>query len=96
VFVLISTVALGARQRLRELALLRTTGATPGQLRRLLTLESIAIGVLAALPGCPAGVVIAHLIAARFRALKVVPAQFVVRDSVRCWPPPRWVASWSP
>jgi putative ABC transport system permease protein len=82
VFVLISTVALGARQRLRELALLRTTGATPGQLRRLLTLESIAIGVLAALPGCPAGVVIAHLIAARFRALKVVPAQFVVRDSV--------------
>ncbi|MER7894432.1 ABC transporter permease [Micromonospora sp. NPDC094482] len=82
VFVLTGTVTLGVRQRLRELALLRTSGATPGQLRRLLGVESVLLAGLAALPGAPLGVLFAHLVAARFRDLGAVPAQFVVRTNV--------------
>ncbi|MEU7800475.1 ABC transporter permease [Micromonospora arborensis] len=82
IFVLTGTVALGGRQRLRELALLRTVGATPGLLRRLLGVESVLVALLAAVPGCPIGVVLANLVAARFRELGAVPAQFTVRTNV--------------
>ncbi|MET7397496.1 ABC transporter permease [Dactylosporangium sp. NPDC005572] len=82
VFVLTGTVTLGVRQRLRELALLRTAGATPGQLRRLLGLESLLLAGLAALAGAPLGIPFAALVAARFRALGAVPAQFEVRVNV--------------
>ncbi|MEU4676354.1 ABC transporter permease [Micromonospora sp. NPDC023737] len=78
VFVLTGTVALGVRQRLRELALLRTAGATPGQLRRLLGLESVVLAAVAAVPAMPLGVVVAQVVATRFRALGAVPAQFTV------------------
>lgn len=78
VFVLTGTVALAVRQRLRELALLRTVGATPGQLRRLLGIESVALAAVAAVPALPLGVVAARLMAARFRTLGAVPAQFTV------------------
>ncbi|MEU5943184.1 ABC transporter permease [Micromonospora sp. NPDC047548] len=82
IFVLTGTVALGVRQRLRELALLRTAGATPGLLRRLLGVESVLVALLAAVPGCPIGVVVANLVAARFRELGAVPAQFTVQTNV--------------
>ncbi|MBM7491385.1 putative ABC transport system permease protein [Micromonospora luteifusca] len=82
VFVLTGTVTLGVRQRLRELALLRTAGATPAQLRRLLGVESLLLAGVAALPGIPLGVVIAHVVAARFEKLGAVPAQFVVQTNV--------------
>ncbi|GIF52145.1 putative ABC transport system permease protein [Asanoa ferruginea] len=78
VFVLVGTVALAVRQRLRELALLRAVGATPGQLRRLVGVEAVLLAVLSAVPGLPLGMLIAHLIAGRFRDLGVVPPQFVV------------------
>ena len=79
VFVLTGTVTLGVRQRLRELALLRTVGATPGQLRRLLGVESMLLAGAAALGGAPLGIVVAEVVAARFRQLGAVPAQFEVR-----------------
>ena len=82
VFVLTGTAALGVRQRLRELALLRTAGATPRQLRRLVGVESIVLAAVAALPAAPLGVLFARLVAARFQTLGVVPAQFVVRMNV--------------
>lgn len=82
VFVLTGTVTLGVRQRLRELALLRTVGATPGQLRRLLGLESVVLAAVAAVPAAPLGVLFAHVVAARFRTLGAVPAQFTVQANV--------------
>ncbi|MFJ6671180.1 FtsX-like permease family protein [Actinosynnema sp. NPDC091369] len=78
VFVLTGTVSLAVRQRLRELALLRTAGATPGQLRRLLGTEIALVTVVATVPALPVGVVVAHLVAGRFRELGAVPAQFAV------------------
>ncbi|MEU4559475.1 ABC transporter permease [Actinoplanes sp. NPDC023936] len=82
VFVLTGTVTLGVRQRLRELALLRAVGATPGQLRRLLGCESVLLAAVAALGGAPLGIVLAEVVAERFRQLGVVPAQFEVRVQV--------------
>ncbi|MFC7530239.1 ABC transporter permease [Actinoplanes sp. GCM10030250] len=82
VFVLTGTVTLSVRQRLRELALLRTIGATPGRLRRLLGLESVVLAAVAAVPAAPLGVVFAELVAARFQTLGAVPAQFTVALNV--------------
>lgn len=78
VFVLTGTVSLAVRQRLRELALLRTAGATPRQLRRMLRLEITVVTLTAAVPALPAGVVVAELVATRFRELGAVPPQFTV------------------
>jgi putative ABC transport system permease protein len=78
VFVLTGTVSLAVRQRLRELALLRTAGATPRQLRRMLRLEITLVTLTAAVPAVPLGIVVAELIAARFRELGAVPPQFTV------------------
>lgn len=78
VFVLTGTVSLGVRQRLRELALLRTAGATPAQLRRLLRLEVVLVTLVASVPAVPAGILVAELVAARFRDLGAVPPQFTV------------------
>ncbi|MCW3816465.1 ABC transporter permease [Micromonospora sp. DR5-3] len=82
VFVLTGTVTLSVRQRLRELALLRAIGATPGQLRRLLGVESAVLAGFAALPAAPLGVLFAEVVAARFMTLGAVPAQFTVRVNV--------------
>ena len=82
VFVLTGTVSLSVRQRLRELALLRTAGATPRQLRRMLRLEIVLVTLTAAVPALPAGVVVADLVAARFRELGAVPPQFTVSLNV--------------
>jgi putative ABC transport system permease protein len=82
IFVLTGTVSLAIRQRLRELALLRATGATPRQLWQLLRSEVLVVTLAATVVGAPLGMVAAGLIAARFRDLGAVPAQFDVRVNV--------------
>ncbi|WP_410658825.1 FtsX-like permease family protein [Amycolatopsis sp. lyj-112] len=82
VFVLTGTVSLAVRQRLRELAMLRTAGATPRQLRGMLRLEITLVTLVAAVPALPAGVVVAELVASRFRELGAVPPQFTVSLNV--------------
>ncbi|MGW3572281.1 FtsX-like permease family protein [Streptomyces sp. NPDC000941] len=48
IFVVGSTVGMSMQQRRREMALLRTTGVTPGQLRRMVMAETSMIALLAA------------------------------------------------
>ncbi|WP_344531199.1 ABC transporter permease [Streptomyces albiaxialis] len=55
VFVVVSTVSLSVRQRHREFALMRATGATPRQLRRMLLAETLLVALLAAAGGALAG-----------------------------------------
>ncbi|MGW4545237.1 FtsX-like permease family protein [Streptomyces violaceorubidus] len=55
VFVVASTFAFAVAQRRREFGLLRTAGATPGQLRRTVVAEAALIGVLASGTGCVLG-----------------------------------------
>ncbi|WP_326689152.1 ABC transporter permease [Streptomyces sp. NBC_01795] len=55
VFVVAGTVALSVKQRHREFALMRATGATPRQLRRMLLGETLMVAVFAAVAGWLAG-----------------------------------------
>ncbi|MFJ4342833.1 FtsX-like permease family protein [Streptomyces sp. NPDC088915] len=55
VFVVASTFAFAVAQRRREFGLLRTAGATPGQIRRMVLHEALAVGVLASAAGCVLG-----------------------------------------
>jgi putative ABC transport system permease protein len=55
VFVVASTFAFAVAQRRREFGLLRTAGATPGQVRRLVVYEALVVGVLASAAGCVLG-----------------------------------------
>ncbi|MFF1548116.1 ABC transporter permease [Streptomyces sp. NPDC058291] len=55
VFVVASTFAFAVAQRRREFGLLRTAGATPGQIRRMVVYEALAVGVLASAAGCVLG-----------------------------------------
>ncbi|MEU6090853.1 ABC transporter permease [Streptomyces sp. NPDC047085] len=55
VFVVASTFAFTVAQRRREFGLLRTAGATPGQIRRMVVCEALGVGVLASATGCVLG-----------------------------------------
>ncbi|MFI8963561.1 FtsX-like permease family protein [Streptomyces sp. NPDC053493] len=55
VFVVASTFAFAVALRRREYGLLRTAGATPGQVRRMLLAEAAGVGVLASAAGCLLG-----------------------------------------
>jgi len=59
IFVVASTFAFTVAQRRRELALLRTIGATPRQIRQMLYREALAVGVSAALVGVVLGAALA-------------------------------------
>ncbi|MEC0176789.1 ABC transporter permease [Paenibacillus favisporus] len=79
IFVISGTVAFSVRQRLRELALLRTIGATPKQLRKMLSLETLILTIFASMIGCPAGIWIGRLLADQLLELGVIPEQFQLR-----------------
>ncbi|RPE37609.1 FtsX-like permease family protein [Streptomyces sp. Ag109_O5-1] len=55
VLVVASTFAFAVAQRRREFGLLRTAGATPGQIRRMVVYEALVVGVLASAAGCVLG-----------------------------------------
>jgi len=52
VFVVAGTIGFAVERRRREVALLRSVGATPGQVRRLLLGETALIGLVAGAVGC--------------------------------------------
>src|SRR5947209_5604297 len=54
-FVIFNTFSITVAQRMRELALLRTIGATRGQVLRSVMLEALVIGVIASVLGLLAG-----------------------------------------
>ncbi|MFF7473406.1 FtsX-like permease family protein [Streptomyces sp. NPDC008092] len=55
VFVVASTFAFAVVQRRREFGLLRTAGATPGQLRGTVLAEALLVGTVASAAGCALG-----------------------------------------
>ncbi|MDR6974844.1 putative ABC transport system permease protein [Streptomyces sp. 3330] len=55
VFVVASTFAFAVDRRRREFGLLRTAGATPGQIRRSVLAEALLVGTLASAAGCVLG-----------------------------------------
>ncbi|MFJ6771697.1 ABC transporter permease [Kitasatospora sp. NPDC091257] len=61
-FVVAGALALSVQQRLREMALLRAVGATTGQVRRMIALETLVLTLAAAVVGLPAGTGLAALL----------------------------------
>lgn len=85
VFVVASTFSFAVSQRRREFGLLRTAGATPGQVRRTVVVEALVIGALGIgrrlrLLGRAAAPLLAHAAGRRGFA----PAWFAVGDAT--WP----------
>lgn len=56
-FTIFNTFSITVAQRSRELALLRTMGASPGQVRRSVLAEALAVGLVASAAGVVLGVV---------------------------------------
>ncbi|MET9384002.1 FtsX-like permease family protein [Streptomyces sp. NPDC002928] len=55
VFIVVATFAFMVDQRRRELALFRSIGATPGQVRRMVLTEALLLAALASAVGCAIG-----------------------------------------
>jgi putative ABC transport system permease protein len=70
-FVIFNTISITIVQRTRELATLRTIGASRRQVLRSVLLESLVIGVLASVAGLLLGLLLAKGLAALFVALGV-------------------------
>ncbi|MFJ1846721.1 FtsX-like permease family protein [Streptomyces sp. NPDC088146] len=84
VFVVSSAFAFAVALRRREFGLLRTAGATPGQLRRLLLTEAAVVGTLASATGCALGRLGAPLLAGLLVDGGMAPSWFTVRPAT--WP----------
>ncbi|GII89127.1 ABC transporter permease [Sphaerisporangium siamense] len=72
-FVVAATLALSVRQRQREMALMRAIGATPGQVRRMVVAETMALSIAATLPGGLLGPVLGGWLFDRLVDNAVVP-----------------------
>ncbi|WP_245231806.1 FtsX-like permease family protein [Streptomyces novaecaesareae] len=59
-FVVVNALGFTLRQQHRDLALLRTVAATPRQVRRVVRAQVVATVLLAAVPGCAAGLLAAR------------------------------------
>ncbi len=68
-FIIYNTFAIVLSQRTRELALLRTVGADPAQIRRSVLGEAFVVGALASVGGIGGGVLVAKGLEAMFGAM---------------------------
>ena len=81
-FLIFNTFSITVAQRSRELALLRTLGATRRQVLNSVLLEALTIGVIGSVVGILAGLGFAKLINALFKALGIdLPTTSLVLES---------------
>lgn len=76
VFVVSTTLALAIAQRRRELGLLRTVGAGPRQIRRMILGEALGVGLVGGIVGCLAGIGLAPILQGVLRDLEAAPPDF--------------------
>ena len=79
---LASITSLAIEQRHRELALLRTIGATPRQVRRLVVRQTMRPAFLAAAAGALAGPMFGRELFARVQHAGVVPDVLALRQGI--------------
>ena len=75
-----SIISLAVEQRHREFALLRTIGATPRQVRKLVVAQTVRPALVAAVAGAFAGPVLARELFTRFQDGGVVPSVLALRQ----------------
>ena len=81
-FIIFNTFSITVAQRTKEFALLRTMGASGGQVLRSVLLESLVIGLLASALGTVAGIVAAKGISAIFKSAGIdLPSQGTVVET---------------
>ncbi|MFD7232638.1 ABC transporter permease [Streptomyces sp. NPDC059881] len=84
VFVVASMLVLATGMRRREIGLLRTIGAAPAQIRRMILGEAAAVGLLGSIAGCVAGMAAAPLLRSLLDGLEVTPPDMEV--TIAAWP----------
>lgn len=77
-FVLAGTIAFAVEGRRRQIALVRAIGATPGQVRRMLLLQTGLIGLVAGAAGCLAATVLFGPFVHALTSVGVAPDGFAV------------------
>ncbi|WP_254886087.1 ABC transporter permease [Streptomyces sp. NA02950] len=82
VFVVASTFAFAVIQRRREVALLRTVGATPRQVRRMIRNEALLVSGFASAVGAVLGLFGAQLLAEMLIGMGVSPPWFRIEPSL--------------
>ncbi|MFD4126167.1 FtsX-like permease family protein [Streptomyces globisporus] len=82
--VVASTFSYAVAQRRREFGMLRTAGATPGQIRRTVLAESVLVGVAASAAGTLLGARGAPLLVRRMTEAGLTPSWFALGDP--SWP----------
>ncbi|MFG2611326.1 FtsX-like permease family protein [Streptomyces anulatus] len=82
--VVASTFSFAVAQRRRDFGLLRTAGATPGQIRRTVWAEAVLVGVLASAAGVWLGAGAAPLLVGRMTEAGLAPPWFALGDA--SWP----------
>ncbi|WP_156325265.1 ABC transporter permease [Nonomuraea sp. SBT364] len=73
-----AAMGLSVRRRGLEIAVLRAVGARPGQIRRMLLVETVLLVVVAAAVAVPLAMLLAPAVAARFRDFGTVSVAFEV------------------
>ncbi|MFJ2744041.1 FtsX-like permease family protein [Streptomyces sp. NPDC087440] len=81
IFVVASTMGTAVAQQHKELALVRTVGARPRQVRRAVVVQAVAAAAPAALVGCALGALLARPWFAGMQACGMIPAGTVLRFS---------------
>ncbi|MFF0745882.1 ABC transporter permease [Streptomyces sp. NPDC004111] len=84
VFVVASMLVLSTGMRRREIGLLRTIGAAPSQIRRMILGEAAVVGLLGSFVGCLAGIAAAPVLRDILKGLDVTPPGMEI--SVAAWP----------
>ncbi|GGM05709.1 ABC transporter permease [Streptomyces fumigatiscleroticus] len=84
VFVVASMLVLATGMRRREIGLLRTIGASPQQIRRMILGEAAVVGLAGSIVGCAAGVAATPLLLSILKGLDVTPPG--MRISIAAWP----------
>ncbi len=84
VFVVASMLVLSTGMRRREIGLLRTLGASPKQVRRMILGEAAVVGLAGSTAGCATGVLTTPLLLSLLEDLDVSPPGTEV--SVAAWP----------
>ncbi|MFF4015168.1 ABC transporter permease [Streptomyces sp. NPDC001843] len=84
VFVVASILVLSTGMRRREIGLLRTIGASPKQIRRMILGEAAVVGLAGSIAGCVAGVAATPLLLSILRGLDVTPPG--MRITIAAWP----------
>jgi putative ABC transport system permease protein len=78
IFIMLGTFAFVTDQRRRELGLLRTVGATPRQVRRMIILEAVSLGIVASAVGCGLGVLASGSLQTWMIDHQVAPTWFTI------------------